>query len=82
LRDGVEVRARLAEVLLQEGERSFRSRPVLMPSRPIFAAVAGPTPWNFETSRSSTKAGPISGVMTNCPSGLRRPEASLARNLL
>ena len=31
---------------------------------------------------ASTKAGPILGVMTNSPSGLRWSEASLARNLL
>ena len=28
------------------------------------------------------KSGPISGVMTNCPFGLRWLDASLARNLL
>jgi hypothetical protein len=62
--------------------RSRRSLPVRIPSRSILAAVAGPTPWKSETSNASTKAGPISGVMTNCPFGLRWPEASFARNLL
>ena len=42
-----------------------------MPSAFIFAPVAGPMPWNFPTGSVSTKAGPISGVITNSPSGLR-----------
>ena len=59
-----------------------RSRPVWIPSRFILAEVAGPMPWNLPTGKASTKAGPILGVMTNSPSGLRWSEASLARNLL
>ena len=36
-----------------------------MPRRLILAAVAGPMPWNLATGKLSTKAGPISGVITN-----------------
>jgi hypothetical protein len=48
----------------------------------IFALVAGPMPWNLPTGRASTNAGPISGVMTYWPFGLRWSEANFARNLL
>jgi hypothetical protein len=53
-----------------------------MPNRSILAAVAGRMPWNFGTSSPSRKPGPISGVMTNWPFGLRWLEASFARNWL
>ena len=42
-----------------------------MPRLFIFRVVAGPTPWNFPTGNVSTKAGPMLGVMTKSPSGLR-----------
>ena len=61
---------------------ALKSSAVKIPSRFILAAVAGPTPWKRSTVRPSTKPGPIAGVMTNNPSGLRWSEASLARNLL
>src|SRR6202012_3356219 len=47
------------------------SRPVWRPSEFILALVAGPMPWNLPTGRASTNAGPISGVMTYWPFGLR-----------
>ena len=61
---------RFTEMLLQKGESL------------IFAAVAGPTPWNLATGNDAMKSGPIAGVMTNCPFGLRWLDASLARSLL
>lgn len=61
---------------------SLRSAPVSMPSRFIFAAVTGPTPWKRETGSVSTQAAPMSGVTANWPFGLRWSDASLARNLL
>ena len=60
----------------------LRSSPISIPNRFIFAVVAGPTPWNFSSGGVSTKEGPIFGLMTTRPSGLRCSEASLARNLL
>jgi len=42
-----------------------------MPSSAIFAAVTGPTPLKCPTGKASTNDGPIRGVMTNSPSGLR-----------
>ena len=36
-----------------------RSAPVSMPSRFIFAAVTGPTPWKRPTGKPSTKAAPM-----------------------
>ena len=53
-----------------------------MPSAASFAAVFGPMPWNRPTGSVSTNAGPMRGVMTNSPSGLRWSDASLASNLL
>ena len=52
-----------------------------MPSRSIFSAVAGPTPWNLFTGSASTKDGPLLGVMTAWPFGLLRSLAIFARNL-
>jgi hypothetical protein len=40
---------------------------VKIPNRFTFAAVTGPTPWNLSTVSTSTKAGPIAGVMTKSP---------------
>jgi hypothetical protein len=40
-----------------------------LPSLSIFAVVAGPTPGNLPTGNTSTKTGPICGVMTKSPSG-------------
>jgi drug/metabolite transporter (DMT)-like permease len=55
---------------------------VYQPSAFIFALVAGPMPWNLPTGKDSTKTGPISGVMTYWPFGLRWSEVSFARNFL
>jgi hypothetical protein len=47
------------------------SDPVKMPRLCILAFVAGPMPWNLPTGSVSTKPGPISGVMSYRPLGLR-----------
>ena len=44
--------------------------------KPVFSTSTVPN------GRDAMKSGPISGVMTNCPFGLRWLDASLARNLL
>ena len=53
-----------------------------MPSRSIFCAVTGPTPWKRLTGSDWTNAAPRFGVMMQIPSGLFWSEASLAMNLL
>ena len=76
-------------MLLQERQRlltEIGAPPVTMPKRSplppkIFAAVAGPTPWNFLTGRLATKSGPAFGGITACPFGLLRSLAIFARNL-
>ena len=83
IRDAEIPLGRFAKMALQEDERlcpQIRAR--LNPSRCIFAAVTGPTPWNLPIGSDAMKSGPISGVMTNWPFGLRWLDASLARNLL
>ena len=64
------------------GSARCRSAPVSMPSRAIFSAVFGPTPWKRLTGSAATKASPLPGGITHRPSGLFWSEASLARNLL
>ena len=45
-------------MMLQESAAAvaLRSAPVRIPSRSIFAAVAGPTPWNLPTGSAATKS--------------------------
>ena len=82
-RKRVVVRARLAEMLLEERQRLGLQVAAVVDAEPLhLGSVTGPIPWNFPTGRLSTKAGPILGVMTNRPSGLRSSDAILARNLL
>ena len=53
-----------------------------IPSFRIASAVARPTPWNFSIGRESRSFSASCGRITVRPSGLRRSEAVLARNLL
>ena len=47
-----------------------RSPPVSIPSRAIFSAPFGPTPWNRRIGSSATKRAPSPGRITHSPSGL------------
>ena len=52
-----DTRRPICRTRLQRGERlAAQIAPVSRPSRCIFAAVTGPTPWNFATGSVSTKA--------------------------
>ena len=83
-REGVVVGARLAEVLLEERQRLGLQVAAVADPEPLHLrrASRGRSRGTCPTGRPSTKAGPILGVMTNRPSGLRSSEAILARNLL
>ena len=58
------------------------SAPVSIPSRAIFSAPLGPTPWKRRIGSDWTNAAPWPGRITQMPSGLFWSLASLARNLL
>jgi hypothetical protein len=70
-------------MLLQDGKRHHPEIRARSDAEPLHLRRRdGPTPWNLATGSAAVKFGPMSGVMTNWPFGLRWPEASLARNLL
>ena len=52
-----------------------------MPASRSLRAVTGPTPHSASTGSSCRKLSTRSGAITVRPSGLRQPEAILARNL-
>jgi hypothetical protein len=61
---------------------ALRSCPVSIPSRCIFAAVAGPTPWNFSTASDSTKEWPILGRDDKETVGLAMIRTKLGQKLV